>query len=133
MSDERLEVLSKVGIFSRLSARQLRKIAGATSEDRYEEGTVILREGAHGETLFVVMEGTARVEHHGKVVARRSVGSFFGEISMIDKRPRAATVIAETPMRCAVLYHDDLRKIVASDSGVAWAMLEALAAEIRED
>ena len=132
MSDERLEALSKIPIFSKLSARQLRKILTATSEDRYDEGPVILREGANGQTLFVVMEGTARVEHHGTTVGRRSAGSFFGEISMIDRRPRAATVIAETPMRCVVLYHEDLRKIVASESGVAWAMLEALADEIRE-
>src|ERR1700675_1832874 len=101
--DEHLDVLSKVRLFSRLSARQLRKIAAATTEDHYDEGNVILREGAHGQTMFVVVEGTARVEHNGRIMGRRSVGSFFGEISMIDNRPRAATVIAETPVRCLVL------------------------------
>ena len=60
------------------------------------------------------------------------MGEFFGEVSMIDLRPRSATVTAETPMRCQVLYHDDLRKLVAGDPQVAWSLLQTLAGRLRD-
>ena len=132
MADARVEALSKVPLFSKLSARQLRRILKGASEDRYDEGTVILREGGHGETLFVIVEGSARVVRNGRTIARRSEGDFFGEISVIDGRPRTATVIAETPMRCIVLYRRELKEIVMGEPATAWAMLESIAARVRD-
>ena len=51
---------------------------------------------------------------------------------MIDLRPRAATVTAESPMRCLDLYHDDLRELVVSDPQVAWSLLQTLAGPLRD-
>jgi CRP-like cAMP-binding protein len=127
------EFLSSLPLFANLSGRQLRKIAKSTTEVHYEAGDVIVREGGRTETLFVILEGTAKVVRNERTIARRSSGDFFGEISMIDLRPRAASVIAETPMRCLILYHDDLRKLVSSDQRVAWSLLQSLAGRLRGD
>jgi CRP/FNR family transcriptional regulator, cyclic AMP receptor protein len=127
-----LEALSSIPLFSTLSARQLKKLLRSTSEDRYEPGTTIVSEGGHTDTMFVILDGTAKVVRSGRAVARRSAGEFFGEISMIDGRARSASVIAESPMRCLVLYHDDLRKLVVGDPHVAWGLIQTLAARIRE-
>jgi len=51
---------------------------------------------------------------------------------MIDGRRRAASVVADTPMRCLVLYHDGLRKLVMDDPGMAWSLLLRLAGRVRE-
>ena len=127
------ESLSSLPIFANLSGRQLRKIAKSTTEIHYEPGDVIVREGGRTETLFVILEGTAKVVRKERTIARRSSGDFFGEISLIDLRPRAASVIADTPMRCLILYHDDLRKLVANDPHVAWSLLQTLASRLRDD
>ena len=127
-----VESLSSIPLFANLSARQLRKLAKSTTEDRYEAGDIIVREGGHTETLFVVLEGTAKVIRDGRTVARRVPGEFFGEISMIDERPRTATVVADTPVRCLVLYHDGLRKLVTSDPQMAWSLLLTLAGRLRD-
>lgn len=127
------ESLSSLPVFANLSGRQLRKIAKSTTEVHYEAGDVIVREGGRTETLFVILEGTAKVVRNERTIARRSAGDFFGEISMIDLRPRAASVIADTPMRCLILYHDDLRKLVTSDSRVAWSLLQTLAGRLRDN
>jgi CRP-like cAMP-binding protein len=87
----------------------------SSTENPYVAGDVIVGEGGRTQTLFVILEGTAKVVRNERTVARRSVGGFVGEISMIDLRPRTATVTAETPMRCQVIDHDDLRKLVAGD------------------
>jgi CRP/FNR family cyclic AMP-dependent transcriptional regulator len=128
-----IEFLSSIPLFANLSGRQLRKIARSVSEDRFEAGDVIVREGGRTQTLFVILEGTAAVVRNERTVARRSAGEFFGEISMIDLRKRTASVIAETPMRCLVLHHDDLRKLVISEPQMAWSLLQTLAGHVRDD
>lgn len=132
MADPQVAALSKVPLFSRLSSRQLRRILKGATEDRYEPGATILREGGRGETLFVILEGSAKVVRGGRTIARRSEGDFFGEISVIDGRPRTASVIAETPMRCVVLYRRELKEIVMGDPQTAWGMLESVAARVRD-
>ena len=51
---------------------------------------------------------------------------------MIDGRPRVASVVAETPMRCLILHHDELRKLVMDDPRMAWSLLKTLAGRLRE-
>jgi CRP/FNR family cyclic AMP-dependent transcriptional regulator len=126
------ESLSSIPLFANLSARQLRRILRSSTENRYEAGDVIVREGGRTQTLFVILEGTAKVVRNERTIARGSAGEFFGEVSMIDLRRRAATVTAESPMRCLVLYHDDLRKLVVSDPQVAWSLLQTLAGRLRD-
>lgn len=131
MPTSALEALSTVPLFSRLSKRQLRKLQKGTVEDRYEPGTLIVQEGGRTATLFVVLEGTAKIDRSGQTISHRGPGEFFGEISMIDGRPRAASVIAETTMRCVVLPQDSLRDVLLNDPQVAWSLLESLATRLR--
>jgi CRP/FNR family transcriptional regulator, cyclic AMP receptor protein len=126
------ESLSGIPLFANLSGRQLRRILKSATEDRYEAGDVIVRQGGRTGTLFVILEGTAKVVKNERTVARRSAGEFIGEVAMIDQRPRTASVIAETPMRCLVLYNDDLRKLVVGDPE-AWSLLQTLAGRLRDD
>jgi CRP/FNR family transcriptional regulator, cyclic AMP receptor protein len=130
--DERIQALSMIPIFANLSERQLRKVLRGANEDRYDEGTVIVRQGGRTETMFVILEGDARVVRDGRTIAHRSAGDFFGEITVIDGRPRAGTVIAETPIRCLVLSRQQLQAMVMGEPRAAWAMLESLASRIRE-
>jgi CRP/FNR family transcriptional regulator, cyclic AMP receptor protein len=127
-----IESLSSIPLFANLSPRQVRKILKSSSEIRFEAGEVIVREGGRTQTLFVILEGTAKVIRNERTLARRIAGEFFGEVSMIDLRPRAATVTAETDMRCLVLYHADLRKLVFGDPQVAWSLLQTLAGRLRD-
>jgi CRP/FNR family cyclic AMP-dependent transcriptional regulator len=107
--------------------------ASRTQHDRseYEAGDVIVREGGHTETLFVILEGAAKVIRKGRTIARLGPGEFFGEISLIDGRPRVATVVADSPLRCLVLEHDGLRKLLLDDPQMAWSLLQTLASRLR--
>jgi CRP/FNR family transcriptional regulator, cyclic AMP receptor protein len=123
--------LQQIPLFSNLSERRLRKLAGTAIEDAYEPGDVILSEGGRTDTLFVILEGSAKVVRKERTIAHRREGEYFGEISMIDGR-RVASVVAETPMRCLVLYHDDLKKLVLDDPSMAWELLKTLASRVRD-
>ncbi len=123
-----LDALARIPLFSGLSKRHLRRILKATSDYDYKEGHTIVRQGDEGEALFVVLEGRARVVRSGRTVVRLGPGDFFGEIAVLNKRPRTASVVADSPLRCLVLHRDELRKILADEPRAAWAMLGALAA-----
>ena len=131
MADEREEALRKVPLFADLPTRQLKKIAARTGIDEYGEGTVIVREGGHGETLFVILEGTVRVVRGGRPIAKLLPGEFFGELSVIDGRPRTADVVAESDVRCLVLYRDDLKRVLTVEPAALWTMLETVTARYR--
>ena len=108
------------------------KIAKRAFEHRYDAGDVMVREGGRTQTLFVILEGTAKVIKNERTIARRSAGDVFGEFSMIDLRPRAATVVAETPMVCLALEHDDVRSLVMEVPRIAWSLLQTLAGRLRD-
>jgi CRP/FNR family transcriptional regulator, cyclic AMP receptor protein len=127
-----LESLSRVPLFADLTNRQLKNLVQGASEDSYDAGSSIVLEGGRTDTLFVILEGTAKVVRNGRTVARRNAGEFFGEISMIDGRRRMASVVADTPTRCLVLYHDVLRKLVMDDPRMAWSLLQTVAGRVRD-
>ncbi|HJX07199.1 MAG TPA: cyclic nucleotide-binding domain-containing protein [Actinomycetota bacterium] len=130
-SNSNWKYLSEIPLFSNLSERRLRKLGREASEDAYEPGDVIVREDGRTRTLFVILEGSAKVVRKGRTIARRREGEFFGEISMIDGR-RVASVVAETSMRCLILDHDDLRKLLLDDPSMAWELLKTLASRVRD-
>jgi len=131
MSISEAEALAQIPLFSHLSSRQLRKLQRSVTEHRYASDTTIVREGGRTTTLFVVLDGTAKVVRDGHTISRRKPGEYFGEISLIDGRPRAASVIAETPVQCLVLEQQDLRKVLMSEPAASWALLQSLAARLR--
>jgi CRP-like cAMP-binding protein len=133
MKEARLQTLARVPILAGLSRRQLRRVLGRTSEHDYREGATIVRQGARGETVFVLIDGTARVVRGSRTVARLSPGDFFGEIAVLDRRPRTANVVATSPVKVLVLHRDDLKAILAEEPQAAWALLEALAGRLRGD
>jgi CRP/FNR family transcriptional regulator, cyclic AMP receptor protein len=125
------EALSKIPLFSHLSSRQLRKLQRSTMEHRYESDTTIVRERDRTTTLYVLLEGSVKVIRNGRTISRRDPGEYFGEIALIDGRPRAASVIAESPVRCLALQQEELRKLLMTDPDVSWALLQSLATRLR--
>jgi CRP/FNR family cyclic AMP-dependent transcriptional regulator len=125
------EALSKIPLFSHLSSRQLRKLQRSTMEHRYESDTTIVRERARTTTLYVLLEGSVKIVRDGRTISRRDPGEYFGEIALIDGRPRAASVIAESPVRCLALQQEELRDLLMTDPDVSWALLQSLATRLR--
>jgi CRP-like cAMP-binding protein len=133
MSQAHLKTLASVPMLSGLSRRQLRRVLDRMSEHEYREGAAMVRQGTRGETLFLLTDGTAKVARGGRTVAKLSPGDFFGEIAVLDRRPRTASVVAASPVKVLVLHREDLRDILAAEPQAAWSLLEALAGRRRGD
>ena len=115
MVDQRLEILATVPLFAGSSKRQLKGLLDWTREYKYEPGHTIVREGAKGDELFVLLEGKAYVSRSGKLLTRLAAGDYFGEMAVIDGRPRMATVIADGPVDCLVLKQKDFKAVLEGD------------------
>lgn len=126
-------LLARAPVFSSLPAEILDAIRTSGSERSFEEGELVVREGDPGDELFVILEGEARVERGGTPLATFGPGELFGEIAVLDGRPRSADVLAATRLRCLAIPRDLFREALTREPRAAWAMLETLAARLRDD
>jgi CRP-like cAMP-binding protein len=126
--------LVRIPLFGDLSKGQLRKLAKAFKEHTFGPGTTVVREGENsGVGFFVVADGSAKVIVGGKTVATIGPGDYFGELAMITKSARTATVTAETPLRCLTIRFWDFRQFVKENPDVSWKLLEHLAGVLADD
>jgi CRP/FNR family transcriptional regulator len=121
------DLLRRVPLFSGLDDRDLESLADEFNERRFHSGDKIALEGAGGLMFFVVDDGEAAVEVHGEEVGRLGPGDSFGEIALIDRRPRTATVTALTDLTTFGLPVFVFRPFVEARPEVAWKLLEAMA------
>jgi len=127
-----VDILARVPLFSGLSAKQLRRVAGLAEEVRYMEGAAVVKEGEDGDSFFVIVEGEAKVvRKDGRVLNRLLPGDFFGEISLLDGGKRTASVVSETPMRMLMLDRRSFARMLKEEPGIASKMLRELATRLR--
>jgi len=124
-------VIAAVPLFESLSKRHLKKIAGLTSTVEYNAGDTVIQEGEPGDSFFVTVSGQAKVVTGGKTLHRLIPGDHFGEISLLDGRPRSASVVAETPLSLLRLTRTSFLRLVKEDADLARALLASLARMVR--
>lgn len=91
-----VEVLAKLAIFEGASRQSLERIAAEVGELTVGEGTVVVRQGDEPDNLYVTIRGSLRVTVGGREVGQLGDGDWFGEIGLIDRRPRTASVTSST-------------------------------------
>jgi len=107
-------------------------VARRAKERRVGAGEVVINEGEAGNEFFVIMDGHAQVRRRGKKVATLGPGQFFGDLAVLDKAPRNATVTAETPMALLVLGQREFSALIEEVPGFAHKLLAGLAHRLRE-
>lgn len=121
------EELKRVPLFNGLSQRQLKALARDFHERTFRPGVTVVREGKmSGVDFFVLAEGQASVTVKGKKIDALGPGDYFGEMALIGRRERAATVTADTPLRCLSMKSWDFRRFVMANPDVSWKLLEHL-------
>jgi CRP/FNR family cyclic AMP-dependent transcriptional regulator len=126
-----VEQLKTVPLFSGCSARELASLAVFLREVNFPAGREIVQEGRTGTGLHVIIEGETKVVVGGRTRRRLGPGAFFGEISLLDRGPRTATVVAETPVRTLSLSSWNFRAALKEHPSIAVKMLEELASRLR--
>jgi len=130
------EFLSTVPLLSGLGSADLVRFAEDARERPYPKGSVILFEDDPGDSLFIVREGRVKVVLVGEdgrevILGMLGVGEHFGELSLIDSRPRSAHVIAVEDSQLIVLRREDFRRRVEESPAIAWALLQEMSRRLR--
>jgi len=129
--DRRTELLAAAPLLAAVSADGLERIADRTIEVSFTPGHVIARQGEVGTGFFMIVSGGAKIVRDGKTIATLGPGDFFGELSVLDGRPRVAQVIAEGETTCLALATWDLEAVINEQPSVGLALLRGLAGRLR--
>ena len=124
-------LLRGVPLFSQLSHRHLRQLASRADEVRYGANRAIVRQGTRGDSFFVIAEGTATVRRGTRAIGRLGPGEFFGEMALLDGRPRSASVTSDTPLVVVRLTRTAFNKALDENPSMARGILAELATRIR--
>ncbi len=129
--DEKLELLHRIPLFSGLDKRQLLRLGQLTDEVDVADGRVLMRAGERGDELFIIIQGTLRVELEDRVVLQRGPGEFVGEIALVDDGPRTATVVSEGPARLLVVGRRAFHALMEEFPPIQLVVLRELARRVR--
>ena len=125
--NSKIDLIKRVPLFSSASKHELEEIASTADEIDLPEGKTLIKEGDTGREFFVLIDGNAEVERGGKKVASIGPGDFFGEISLISKTPRNATITTTSPVRALVITDRAFRTLLDHAPQIQIAVLTALA------
>jgi CRP/FNR family cyclic AMP-dependent transcriptional regulator len=126
------ELIQQVPLFSTLDKKEVQGLASSMKERNFNEGDTISTEGQSGIGFFIIDEGEAAVSVGGEERATLGHGDYFGEVALIDDGARTATITAKSPLKCYGITSWEFRPLVEQNAGLAWKMLQTLAARLRE-
>jgi CRP-like cAMP-binding protein len=110
---EKILMLEGVDIFADCSVDDLSALAAIAHERRFEPGEAVYREGEAGDALYVIVEGTVRIEKAGRELLVVGAKEACGTVSLMDGAPRPADAITVTQVRCLALDRGDFLDLVA--------------------
>lgn len=129
---QQLDSLKNVPLFSACSNKELDKVAKASDVIMMTAGTMIMDQGQMGREAFVVVEGSVTVKRNNRKVATLSAGDVVGEMSLLDKGPRTATVVCDTDATLLVIDQRRFLGVIDDIPSISHKLLAALAGRIRE-
>lgn len=130
--DRRHELLAATPLFAGVDADGLAAVAERAVAVDFPDGHVIARQGEVGTGFFIVASGGADVIRDGQVIATIGPGGFFGELSVLDGRPRIAQVVANGPTTCLALASWDFEAVILAQPKIALTVLRGLAGRLRD-
>jgi CRP-like cAMP-binding protein len=125
-ANSKIELIKRVPLFSKLSKTKLKEIAAIADEVDLPKGRNLTREGERGREFFVLIEGEAEVRKGGRRVNTLGPGDFLGEIALITKVPRTATVTTSGPTRVLVITDRAFAQLLRQSPEISQGLLEAV-------
>ncbi|MDQ2686450.1 MAG: Crp/Fnr family transcriptional regulator [Armatimonadota bacterium] len=131
------DLLRQVSFFGRLDAAMLEQIAGRARRRRFGAHEALFHEGDPGQTLYVIVSGSVAIQKTSAAgqtihVAERGAGEHFGELALIDGRPRMADAVTVTACDLLMLDREEFVHCIETSPPIALAVMASLAERLRE-
>ena len=124
--------LSNIWLFSECTAKEKKTIARALDEVIVEPNRVLVEQGTLGTEFYLIVSGTASVRRNNRKVATLTAGQHFGELALLDRHPRNASVISETEMDLLVLGQREFNGLLETMPSLARKLMSAMATRLRD-
>jgi CRP-like cAMP-binding protein len=131
-TQDKAAALAGVPLFAGISAESMERLVAVAGEQEFAPGQFIVRQGQVGTGVYVILSGSVRVLRGSDELARLGPGDFFGELSVIDQKPRYASVEAAEPTEVLALASWDLLALLEKDAHLGLNMIKGLVARIRQ-
>jgi CRP/FNR family transcriptional regulator, cyclic AMP receptor protein len=125
--NQKVDLIQKVPLFTHCTKAELAELTKIADEIDVPEGKELTREGDRGREFFVLLEGNAQVKQGSRKVNTLGPGDFFGEIALVSRSPRTATVATTTPARLLVITATSFKSLLEHQPKIQLRVLEALA------
>ncbi len=128
---EKVLFLKGIELFAAVPSEDLVEIAAITTEVAADESEEVFREGDRGDALYLVVDGSVRVERGGRTLAVLGVRDVFGEMSLLDAEARSATAVAVSGLTLLRIGRDDFTAVLRERPEVAAGVLRVLSRRLR--
>jgi CRP/FNR family cyclic AMP-dependent transcriptional regulator len=129
--DTKLELLKSVSLFSSMPRKELEEVGRLADTLDLPAGKELMRQGDHGNELYVIASGSVRVERNGKEIATIGPGQAVGEMALLSEGPRTATVTTREPTTAFVIGHREFHTLLADSADLRQCIFDNLAKRIR--
>jgi CRP-like cAMP-binding protein len=134
---ERIEALRAIPLFETVDEAVLAEIAGILIERKFPRGAVIFEEGSEGEYMYLIREGQVKVtktseDGREKILDIFNPGGFFGEMALLERKPRSASVKTLRPSVLLALSRRDFLGLIRENPDLAMELIRELSARLRE-
>jgi len=126
-----IDMLAAVDLFTVLSKKEIKKIHGAGKDVQFRAGRTIVSEGETGVGFHLIMKGKAKVTVNGRLRATLGPGDYFGEMAIIDRGPRSATVTAETDVQTLGIASWDFMPVLSENFEMCRKIMVELSRRLR--
>lgn len=129
-------MFDKVHLFADLAPDNNRVLEQHCVTRTYPKNTILINEGEEGDSLYVIHSGKAKVfvsDEDGKEVILNMLGpgEYFGELALLDKAPRSASVMTTAPSKVSIISRGDFKRCLADNPDIAFNLIQALSERIR--
>jgi len=131
----KIDTIRRMPVFKFLNYKELVRILNITEVAEYDRGQLVIREDDEGEDLFIVLKGVVRVHKGETDIVTLGAGDHFGEMALIDKAPRSASVSAVEPSRVMRIGRTHFFSIIRNEPRLAtkllWSFLQVISERLR--
>ena len=132
----KIEVLKQMPLFHHLSYKEIIRVLNVTEVREFQPGQEIIKEGAPGEEMFIVLRGKVRLHKNGAFITNLTPGAHMGEMALVDRGPRSASATAEERSRVLTLRRREFYQIIRKDPQLSvkllWSFVQVLADRLRK-
>ena len=129
---QKILFLKNIPLFARMPPEELGYLAGIAEEIVYPEGETIIKEGDHGEEMFLIVQGKIEIHRNAESLAVLGSQDYFGEMSILDGEPRSATATAKADCLLLRIRQSDFYDMLERHFGVALTIIHTLTRRLRD-